>query len=130
MGKRGREVERGREREREVEREVERERERGREGERGRERVKRLYLCVYVCGCIRDGEGGGFCPFVDPHTHTHTHTGVLCTTTQGRLWYDALRENGVETKLFTYPDDSHPLASIACGSDVFVNVALFFSRFL
>ncbi|EGD82516.1 hypothetical protein PTSG_03166 [Salpingoeca rosetta] len=48
---------------------------------------------------------------------------------QGRLWYYGLRENGVETKLFTYPDDSHPLASIACASDVFVNVALWFGRF-
>jgi len=41
---------------------------------------------------------------------------------QGRLWHDALRSAGhVKTKLLRYPDDGHPLASVACAADNFMN---------
>eukprot|EP00049_Salpingoeca_infusionum_P021571 m.3741 g.3741 ORF g.3741 m.3741 type:complete len:696 (+) comp4301_c0_seq1:152-2239(+) len=46
---------------------------------------------------------------------------------QGKLWFDALRQNGVDAHLFQYPDDAHPLSSLACESDVFVNVFHWFS---
>jgi hypothetical protein len=46
------------------------------------------------------------------------------------IWYNALQRLGVESKLLWYPVDAHPLASIECDADVFVNVSLWFSRHL
>lgn len=46
------------------------------------------------------------------------------------LWFRALRERGVESRLLSFPDDAHPLASTACAADSFVNIGLWLAQTL
>eukprot|EP00041_Stephanoeca_diplocostata_P025471 m.668060 g.668060 ORF g.668060 m.668060 type:complete len:813 (-) comp22753_c0_seq6:320-2758(-) len=47
---------------------------------------------------------------------------------QGWMWHNALRAQGVDTKVRVYPEDDHRLCGVECAGDVFVSAAVWFHR--
>ncbi|KAJ7379447.1 hypothetical protein OS493_016688 [Desmophyllum pertusum] len=49
---------------------------------------------------------------------------------QGKSFYRALKAQGTETRLLSYPDNSHPINKVDAESDAFVNTARWFHSHL
>ncbi|XP_078343278.1 acylamino-acid-releasing enzyme-like isoform X2 [Oculina patagonica] len=45
---------------------------------------------------------------------------------QGKSFYRALKAQGTEARLLSYPDNNHPIAKVEAESDAFVNIARWF----
>eukprot|EP01134_Creolimax_fragrantissima_P002145 CFRG2145T1 len=49
---------------------------------------------------------------------------------QGLQFYHALNSLGVETKVYWFPTQSHPIDEIGCSADLWINSALWYNRFV
>lgn len=49
---------------------------------------------------------------------------------QGRLWFRALQELGVPSRLHVYAGEAHPLSGVECAADVLVNSVLWLEQHL
>lgn len=58
----------------------------------------------------------------------HSINDRRCPVAMGRMFYRALKENGVETQLVLYPDEGHPIKQLPHREDVITRVFEWFEK--
>ena len=58
----------------------------------------------------------------------HSANDRRCPLPMGRVYYQALKANGVETQMVIYPDEGHPIKQLPHQEDVLTRVLEWFGK--